>query len=104
MSITERIYLKNWNYDGPDRVKLVFSDDERYIRAIKTATNAIWQKQLLPVVSVMRNLLFLLANGRRQQLLVSHFVMPALDYSSLWRAKISRVLPLMNLVWEQVWM
>ena len=28
MSITERIYLKNWNYDGPDRVKLVYSDDE----------------------------------------------------------------------------
>lgn len=28
MSNTERIYLKNWNYDGPDRVKLVYSDDE----------------------------------------------------------------------------
>lgn len=28
MSITERIYLKNWNYDGSDRVKLVYSDDE----------------------------------------------------------------------------
>ena len=28
MSITERIYLKNWYYDEPDRVKLVYSDDE----------------------------------------------------------------------------
>lgn len=28
MSITERIHLKNWNYDGPDHVKLVYSDDE----------------------------------------------------------------------------
>lgn len=28
MSITERIYLKNWYYDEPDRVKLVYSDDK----------------------------------------------------------------------------
>lgn len=28
MCNTERIYLKDWNYDGPDRVRLVFSDDE----------------------------------------------------------------------------
>lgn len=28
MSNTERIYPKDWSYDGPDRVKLVYSDDE----------------------------------------------------------------------------
>lgn len=40
MSNTERVYLKDWSYDGPDRVKLIYSDEETLLVSRKDFNRA----------------------------------------------------------------